>query len=316
VITFARYFRPSAIATIGALSVQDINAPPPAPRGPRIAFRVKRSLMAEPDECEISIFNLDPAREKLMSSAFGELGRGPVMLQAGYGEAVSSIIFRGDSRTMSAHERHGADYAFVVTADDAGDWMSDLTFSIAISSVAPQPVMTLIAALCQVVTNGYPLAVPPIAPYVLSPHPSVQLAVNALAIPPVWSGVHNGKVVDLIDELARLCHSRWWVADGLLYFATRGLPTDGLAVVLPRGMWLQEPTDAGKGFVQHKTLFDPNIMPGRMVTIVGDPLRDAKKGITSSPELLRCEVAEHRGDTRSGPWSTTMTLRRGTSVVG
>ncbi len=313
-IPFLRYYRPSAIATIGALAVQDINAPPPAPRGPRIAFRVRRSLMAEPDECEISIFNLDPAREKLMSSAFGELGRGPVMLQAGYG-AVTPIIFRGDSRTMSAHQRHGPDYAFTVTADDAGDWMSELTFSIAISTVAPQPVLTLIAAVCQVVTNGYPLAIPPIAPYPLTPHPSVAAVVNSLAFPPVWSGVHNGKAVDLIDELARLCHARWWVADNLLYFATRGLPTDGLAVVLPRGTWLQEPTDAGQGYVQHKTLFDPNIMPGRMVKIVDDPTRAAKKGITSSPELLRCEVAEHTGDTRSGPWSTAMTLRRGTSIV-
>lgn len=305
-ITFARYYRPSAIATIGlgALAVQDINAPPPAPRGPRIAFRVKRSLMSEPDEAEISIFNLDPARAKTMSAAFGEGGRGPVTLAAGYG-VVTPIIFRGDLRTMSAHERHGPDYALTVTADDGGDWQSDLTCSIAISSIAPQPINLMVDFVCATVTNGNPLAATPVLPYPLAPSPSVAIAIAARAITPVYSGVHNGKVIDLIDELARLCGARWWVADNLLHFATRRVPTDNISVVLKRTTWLQEPTDDGKGLVRHASFFDPNIQPGRQVTLIDDAFRRS-----SSPELFRCEVAEHRGDTRSGPWSTTMALRR------
>ena len=122
-----RYWRPSAIATIGAQIARDINLPPPAPRGPRIAFTVRRTMTSEPDSAQISIFNLAPLRETGMSQLFHEPNAfsTPVTLAAGYG-AFTSTLFRGECRSMMPHVRQGADYALVVTADDGGDALSDL----------------------------------------------------------------------------------------------------------------------------------------------------------------------------------------------
>lgn len=302
-ITFPRYYRPSAIVTIGppgVLTVTDINAPPPAPRGPRITFRIKRSLMSTPDECDCSIFNLDPIREKALVSAFQEVGRAPCSVAAGYG-VITPIVFRGDLRTMDGHRRDGPDYALVFSADDGGDWMSELTTSI---STVQWTVQNMVDYVVAAVTAGDPSR--RIAPYPLALHPSVGIAIAASPFSGTQvSGVHIGKVKELIDEAARLCNARWWIADNLLYFATRKIPVDGLSIVLRRPQWMQEPSDDGKGVVRHVVMFDPNIQPGRQVTLVDDLFRRS-----SSPEPFRCEVAEHVGDTRGGPWTTSMVLRR------
>lgn len=305
-ITFPRYYRPSAIVTIGppgVLSVQDINAPPPAPRGPRITFRIKRSLMSTPDECDCSIYNLDPIREKALVSAFQEVGRAPCTIAAGYG-VITPLVFRGDLRSMDGHRRDGADYALVFSADDGGDWQSELTFKEQVSS-SQYTVRNQIDAVLAAINTGDPTR--KILPYTLVEHPSVAAAIafEPKSMTPVSEVFAGSKVREVMDEAARRCNARWWIADGLLYMATRKLPVDGLSIVLRRPQWMQEPSDDGKGVVRHTVMFDPNIQPGRQVTLVDDLFRRS-----SSPEPFRCEVAEHTGDTRGGPWATSMVLRR------
>lgn len=299
-----RYWRPSAIVTIGAQIARDINLPPPAPRGPRIAFSVRRTMTSEPDSAQISVFNLAPLRETGMSQLFHEPNAfsTPVTLAAGYG-AFTSTLFRGECRTMLPHVRQGPDYALVVTADDGGDALSDLTASYSTAGWTARNMIdvALLAFNTGDVTRG-------IAPYPLLEHPSVAAAIAAGPVSQTrfYTGVHAGKVRDLLDEACRILRCRWWVADGLLYMAARKLPVDTttLAVVLPRKIWLDEAQLDGEGVIRLTTLFDPKLVPGRVAILEGRVLPGLQ-------EACRVEAVEVAGDTRApSPWRSALTLRR------
>ncbi len=305
---FPRYYKPSAIATLTSVagtvfSVQDINLPPPAPRGPRIAFRVSKTLMSEPDEAEVAIYNLAPEREALAGTAFAELGRAQLLLFAGY-EAATTRLFTGDVRTMRSHQKEGADYAWVCSADDAGDALAEITVSY---STSGWTVANMIQIAVAALAAGDPAR--GILPYPLVQGPSVAAAIAAAgpaAQGTLFSGVHAGKVTDLLDEAARICKARWWVADNILHFAQRRFPTDGLAFVLRSPGWLGEPSDDGNGVTRIPVLFDPNLSPGRQVTLVDQRLQQR----FVKPVPYRIDAVTHTGDTRGGPWTSELTLRR------
>lgn len=307
-MTFGRYFRPSATITIGSIgipgiTISDINLPPPAPRGPRMAFRVKRTIAAEPDECDVSITNLSPEREKSITSVFNELGRASLSVFAGYESSISRL-FEGDIRSMRAHQRQGPDYSWVASADDGGDALSDLTISYFTAGwTAANMIDLAVAALAA----GDPIQ--GIAPYPLAKDASVARTIAAAgpdASGTLFSGAHVGKVADLLNEAARLCKARWWIADGLLYMTQRRLPTDNLAVLLRSQVWQGEPNDDGSGLVRLPVFFDPRIVPGRQVQLVDE--RPTPR--FAAPLFYRTEAVEHTGDTRSGPWVSDLTLRR------
>jgi len=308
VITFPRYFRPSAIATVTTvagtvLTVKDLNLPPPAPRGPRIVFRVTKTLMSDPDEADVAIYNLSPVRERLVTDAFSELGRSRVLLFGGYG-STTARLFGGDVRSMQAHRREGPDYALVMSADDAGDSLAELTVSYGTAGLTADNMIDIAIAA---INTGDPTR--GVAPYPLARHPSVATVVAAAgpaAAGNPFSGVHAGKVTELFDEAARILKARWWIADGLFYMAARKLPTDGLAIVLRSTQWLSEPQDDANGVMKVAVLFDPNLVPGRQVQLVDQ--RAQLRFIEPTP--YRVEAVTHSGDTRSGPWSSELVLRR------
>lgn len=294
----ARYYRPSAVVTIGTQVAQDFNLPPPAPRGPRIAFNVRRTMTSEPDTCEISIWNLALERETNMALKHQLTGSTPVTVQAGYG-AVVSTLFRGQARRIDPHVRNGPDYALVCTADDGGDVISDLTVSYSTGAFTVTNMIQI--AVARINAGDVPAG---IEPYPLVPTQSVQTAIAAksIAASRPYTGVHAGKVRDLLDEAARLLECRWWIADGFLYMAARKLPVDQRTVVLDKRTWLTAPQQEAGGVVRLTSLFDPNIVPGRVVTLVG-------RTAPGVPEPFRCDAVEIAGDTRSGPWSSAMALR-------
>lgn len=298
-----RLYKPSAIVTVDTQVVTDLNLPPPAPRGPRISFRLRRTMVgAEPDTCDVSIWNLAVERELNMSLKFHTIGKAFVLLQAGYGAVVSSL-FRGNVRRMLPHVRQGPDYATIIAADDAGDAISDLTVSY---TTAGWTAVDMIAVAVARISAGDPLQ--QIDPYPLAQHPSVSACIAAVGLPAarLYTGVHAGKVTQLLDEAARILRCRWWIANNLLYMAQRGLPTHApaLAVVLPRKTWLGEPTPMEKGLVRVPVLFDPLLEPGRFVQLIG-------RTAPGVPEMFRCDAVDTSGDTRvASPWRCDLVLRR------
>lgn len=298
-----RYWRPSAIATLGEQIAQDINLPPPAPRGPRIAFSITRTMTSEPDSAEISVWNLAPERETAVVAKYHEVGYLPITLAAGY-EGATSIVFRGEAHTVRSHVRQGPDYALVVSSRDAGDVLADLVCDVHTAGI---PAETLILAAVAKINAGDPSR--GVFPYPLAPHPSVAIAVNAVqpgARTRVYTACHAGKVRDLLDEACRILRCRWWIGNGLLYFAANKLPTDmpALAVVLPRKTWLSEPQLDAEQVIKLDAFFDPMLLPGSIVILEGRVL----PGVT---EPCRVEAVTIAGDTRAAqPWSSSLIMRR------
>jgi hypothetical protein len=287
-----RLFKPAAVVTISGQTVTNIDG-----KGLRIAFNVQRSLNSSPDTATVAVYGLAPERTAAMQSLFDELGTSQVTLSTGY-DGVPVRTFSGSVRRMRGRVRRGADLSMEVDADDGGEALRDVTLSGstgALSSAGMTAGVMITVALAAMANAGHPI----------QQHPSVAVAL-ASATPAstasIFGAVSIGSVRALIDQAARVLGVRWWLNDGFLYMARRNLPTDPIAVRLPRTHWLSEFAQDGSGLSRLSTLLDPNIVPGRLLQIE-----------TDIPRVFadyRCEALGARGDTRSGPWTADLVLRR------
>lgn len=290
-ITFARIYKPSAILTLSGQVITSIAIPGVATL--RVQFQIQRTMTPSPDTATATVWGLDPIRATAMRALFAELGRDKLTIASGY-DGITSHIFAGDVRSIR-RVQSGGDVGLVVTADDAGDALADATISLSTAGLTAQNLIDY--ALLALAAAGAPVVA----------HPSVAAAVG-LATPSstvsLFSSVHVGKVSDLLTEAARVLGCRWWIRDNQLFMAARGLPTDGMGVFLPRTHWLSEPADDGSGLVRMSTFLDPNIVPGRQVSIQG---RLSPLGI----EPMRVESAAYTADSEgSSPWSVEVACRR------
>lgn len=299
-IPFPRLYRPACTVSIAGQSVVALGVPPTV--APRVAFRVRRTLASTPDTAHVSVYGLEETRRAALGAVWHELGRAKVLLASGYDGVVGSL-FAGDARELHPTVTIGPELATMVIADDGGDVLADATIPSGLSSTAGITARQMIdVALACFAAKAAETGDTPIAA-----HPSVDAAVASAtpgASTAFYASVSVGKAKDLLDEAARTLGVRWWVRDGLLYMARRGIPTDGLAVALPRAYWLDEPTEDGKGLVRVPTFLDPNIVPGRQIQLLG-------RVSPFSVEFFRAETCEYAGDTDSGaPFSVSCELRR------
>lgn len=291
-ITFARYFKPAAVITIGGVTVASLGLPLVTQL--RVSFKVRRTLSSTPDSADVAISGLDPVRVESMLAVWREVGKTKLTIATGY-DGMTVPLFSGDVRTMSTSGR--LDTVLVASADDAGDALADATLSG--FSTAGWTVQNMIdgalAALAQA---------DPISPIVA--HPSVATAISSAspgASQAFYASVNVGKASDLLNEAARLLGCRWWIRDGQLFMARRGIPIDGVAIALPETHWLSEPSDDGKGAISVVTFCDPNIVPGRQIALVPE--------FSDGFDIFRAEATEHAGDNESNaPWTCSIDGRR------
>lgn len=303
-ITFPRIFRPAVRVILAGQPVESLGLPlvPSA----RVSFRVARTMTSTPDSAEVAIYGLDLPRRAAMQAIWTELGAAQLRVSSGY-MGVAINLFAGDVRSLSS-KLEGADYVTHATADDGGDAITDAAIPAQFSSTAgvDAPTMITIALACINSPAAYvPPAAPPLIP--ITPHPSVAAAIatmNPAALTLFYTSVRIGKARDLLDEAARIIGARWWIRDSQLYMAKRKLPTDGLAIVLPRTHWLSEPAEDAGGMVKVATFLDPNLVPGRQCVLVG-------RVAPGVPEPYRIEAGEYTGDTHgSEPFRADLVLRR------
>lgn len=317
-ITFPRFFRPMVVVTFAGQQASNI-----AGVGPHISFRVVKSLTSTPDTAEIAIYGLAPARKSAIAATFAEVGFAPLTIAVGY-EGVPGALFLGDIRKMDVATFARAGVPLTATADDTGDALASATINISTLGFTVQNMIdAAILAFAQPILN--PSTGKMLSPgTTVVPHSSVAAMIGSAqpaAVTTVYTAVHVGNATDLLDEAARLLQCRWWIRDRQLYMARAGLPIDGLAVLLPRTHWLDEPTEEGAGIVRVSTFLDPNLLPGRQVTLSGR--RTPYKGVRSAEQLLiardvvgdlepfRIEHAEYVVDTHGGtPMRATLTLQR------
>lgn len=270
-------------------------------RGPRIAFSVSRSMTPTPDSGEVSIYGLALERRKAIEALHGETGRTNLSISLGY-DGVALAMFSGDVRELRGRVRLGGDTATMATADDGGDALSEVLLP-GLSTAGLTPGQMIDAALAA-------MAAPPLTPtsaggILVVKHPTASAVI---ASGPQSASIYNvvsiGRARDLIDEAARILGARWWVRDGQLFMARRGVPTDGLAVQVPPDRWLTEPSEDGEGVVRFSTLLDPMLVPGRQVRLLGWP----QAGATT---VLRVEQGTYKGDTDvAQPFSAALACRR------
>jgi len=300
-ITFPRYFKPSCLITISGFVIDAAIAAALGIPAPRVVFSIRRSMTPTPDTCSLTVYGLAPERAVAMLTLFAEIGRAPMTLAIGY-DGITGLAFTGDIRSMRL-DKSQLDHALVMTADDGGDAIADAVLPAALSSTAGasasnQIKLALLVMSTEIAKNGRPPIVE---------HPSVAAAIAGTSVAAstlVYTSVRVGTARDLLDEAARVLRVRWWLRDGLLFMAARGLPTDPVAVLLPRTHWLDTPSEDAEGLMHVKTFADPNITPGRQLAIQG-------RLTIGAVELLRVETTDVAGDTEgSTPWSTTCVCRR------
>jgi hypothetical protein len=316
VISFPRYYRPCVVVTVAGIQASNF-APLP---GPRIAFKIDKTLTSTPDTAEIQIYGLAPATRAGMATAFGELGFAPVTLACGY-EGVPGAMFVGDLRKLIAATHAHADVPVIAHADDNGDAIADATLPPTLPSTlgftAQNMIDAAILAFAQPVVNPTTGAVDSPGTTIV-PHPCVAATLataSPAAVTTVYTFVNVGTAKELLDEAARLLKCRWWIRDRQLFMIRNGFPIDGLAVGLPRTHWLTEPSDEGDGLLRLDTFLDPNLLPGRQVAVIGRaiPPRIATKigAVPGEPEVFRIEAATYLGDTHADtPWRASLTLAR------
>lgn len=270
-------------------------------QGPRIVFSIARTMTPEPDTATVSVYGLARARRKAIEALYAETGRLAAEIKVGY-DRVALDMFSGDVRELRGNARTGGDRPLQFTADDAGDALSEVLLP-GLSSIGLTPEQMIDAALAA-------FAAPPNTPTsaggtLIVKHPSVAAAIaGTTSAPSFYNVVAIGRARDLIDEAARILGVRWWIRDGQLFMARRGLPTDGLAVQLPPDRWLTEPSEDGDGLIRVATLLDPQLVPGRQVRILGWPF-------TGQTSVARIEQGTYAGDTEQpSPFSAALVCRR------
>lgn len=290
-ISFGRLFKPAVFVSVAGVEVANMDND-----GLRVAFTVNRSMTSTPDSADVTICGLAPERMIGMQQTFGETGRAKLVVRSGYDGAVADL-FRGDIREMKTNVRLAEDRAVRVVADDAGDALAEALVSASTLGLTAENMIDLaIAALAR-------------AGATITKHPSVDVAVAAVVQSRVsYTFVSIGQASQLLDEAARILGVRWFIRDGQLCMARRGLPIDGLSIALPWDHLTAEPMLDGSGLIHFSTFLDPNITPGRQVVL-------GQEGFARTPEPwahqpLRVESVIYQGDTESGPWQAAVTARR------
>jgi hypothetical protein len=255
-------------------------------RGPRISFRISRSIDRQPDHCDLTIYGLAPERGAALQAQWVVTGRSILRVMAGY-DLVMQPLFLGDVRELDAGRRSGPDRTCFIAADDAGAALSEVTYDAAYGAKALTAAEQIEVALALWAASGYPIGKSPsVAQAIASTVPTATVHLTRL------SG--QIRAADIVDNAARQLRARWWVRDSLLYMVPQRFALPGPALDVTTVL-LSDPEQSGdRSYLS--TFFDPFLTPGRSVVC---------RGIRS-----RIDSVEHSGDTHSSqPWASNLEVR-------
>lgn len=246
-----------------------------------IRFEVKKTLKAEPNTCEIKIYNLsEESRKKLETPKGGKLA---VRLDAGY-EGSTAQIYLGEVRAAKSV----GDSPDIVTEISTGDGEKAaqkvrLTRPVGPGAKAGDVLLDLAAALQKAgVGIGNTSAV------------AAALASKGFAeIHGKNGSLLHGRVVDQITDLCRSCGLEWSIQDGNLQFLDRGFALKGKAIQLDTSSGLIDaPTVDSNGVLEAVSLLIPDLKPGVLVNV-------DSVGVKGGYRLTH---VEYTGDTRGNEW--------------
>ena len=266
------------------------------------AFDIEKSLRREPNKASISIYNLSAnhraqleqlnvySRPGARNPGSGQ-GRIRVELEVGYGDSTF-LLFRGDLRT--AISERPDEWTTKVEGEDGG---RAVVWSRVNRSYQPNtPVFVPLRDCAEAMGVGIGN---------LSDYSDVTLegGSNVFTMGTVLSGPAP-------DELHGLCRSlglTYSVQNGALQFLRRGQALQSTTVVLRSGSGLVGlPSRQPDGTITVKALIQPDLYPGRQVSIESDSVRG----------FYRIYKAKYAGDTSTADWYVTLECRELVPVGG
>lgn len=280
-----KLFDRQIIVTVGTVQVRDL----------RCQFKVKKTLKADPNTCEIKITNLGQDNRDVLSSPTG--GKLRVTLEAGYKNAGTSLLFAGEVRAAFT-EWEGPDCTTTVTTGDSEKEMQESRIHATVSAGAPVgDVLHSIAKSLNVGLGNIDQALAILA---------AKGSVTGMWAP---GTVVSGNAKRVMTDFCRSANLEWSVQDGKLLFVDRGKPLAGLAIQLDSNSGLEGSpsvdfkaggkTQAGGIVVKCKTRLIPDLTPGRIVVLKAKEVKGN----------YRLEEVSYVGDTHGESWGAELTLR-------
>lgn len=246
-------------------------------------FRAKKTLKAEPNTCEVKIYNLARSTRAVLETP----GKLILRLEAGYPGAVSQI-YLGEVR--SAHTtREGPD---VVTEITTGDSEKDLQSSRLNLSVGPRvPTSVALLAIARSFKNVGLGNVQEIAG---------RLAASGSAFFGAGSAM-SGSSAQMLTDFCRSADLEWSIQDGVMQILQRGGALNDKAVYLSSETGLiGSPSVDHKGVVSATALLQPDLRPGRKVEFNSMSFKGG----------YRIEKCEYSGDTAGNDWQVKLSCRK------
>lgn len=251
-----------------------------------VEFSVKKSLRREPNEAEITIWNL--GREHRAAIAAMEADAA-VILKAGYQETSLEQIFSGDLRASPA-EWDGPQVKVTLEGSDGGTAYRNTRVQ---RSFAPgTPVGTVLAAAVEALGVGEGNL----------PQLRSQLRLTATGETYPGGTTLSGPARDEVNRIVRGCGGTWSIQNGVFQLRLSGPARRTALRVTPQTGLIGSPTqatDRGVTTVTAKVLMLPGMYPGRIVQL-------ESREIEGNYEINR---VEYKGETRGTEWGATLELR-------
>jgi hypothetical protein len=244
--------------------------------GLRVTFRIARDKKPEPNQGEISVWNLSrETRAKLADQKV------PIEFQAGYGKDISQVFFGDIPADGISTVRDGPDWVTTFRAGDGGKAYRTARIQEAFGKGTKLADVLKKAAKQMGVGLGNALS---------------KLADGDLsgAVTEMFGGVVlSGPVPRELDRLLRSYGYEWSIQDGQLQVIEQDGHTDDEAVLLRPDTGLIGSPEPGKdGFTKVRSLLQPQILPGRRV----------KLETSNLDGFFVVAKVTHTGDTHGPDW--------------
>ncbi len=246
-------------------------------------FQVKKNLKAEPNTCELKVFNLAEETRRTLETP----KKLTLRLEAGYPDLVAQL-FLGEVRSAHSH-REGEN---IITEISTGDSEKELASSRLALSIGPKvPAQVALMAIARSF-KGVGIGNVGAA--------SAKLAAKGSAFFGPGSALY-GNSRQMLTDFCRSADLEWSIQDGMLQILDRAKALADKAVYLSAETGLVgSPTVDHKGIVSATAFIQPDLRPGRKVQF--DTL-SFKGG-------YRIEDCEYTGDTNGNDWYCKFQARK------
>jgi hypothetical protein len=254
----------------------------------RVTFGIEKSDNRDPNRATVEIFNLSETSRKVLeigtelaekARAAGAIYDWPLIIEAGYvttkSQVFSGEILRADSRI------EGVDWITTIEAEDGGNKYRSTRISQSFGKGTPLSAVLNSLALALRVGIGNSAA-----HFALSPRGLVVFQ-NGVAL--------NGQVSKLLDKYITSAGYTWSIQDGnLQVLGPDETLLDSIVALSALTGLVGSPDKSEKGIIKVRSLLQPQIMPGRLVTMLSKSINGGYKATK----------VNHYGDTWGQDWYT------------